>query len=101
MCKKQKDETWVEFFFRMFGEEPQTILAFVGFSIAVGLYMDGRDLLKEMTCSYQTLSREVLEMKIEIKSGIHEANIRLDDASNRISKLEDWHKFNDSKKNKQ
>lgn len=85
----------------MFGEEPQTILAFVGFSIAVGLYMDGRNLLKEMTCSYQTLSREVLEMRNELKTEMHEANMRLDDANTRVSKLEDWHKYEDARRRQQ
>lgn len=85
----------------MFCEEPQTILAFVGFAIAVGLYLDGRSLLKEMTSSYQTLSKEVLEMKYDLKKEMHEANLRLDDASTRVSRLEDWHKYEDSKRNKQ
>lgn len=91
MCKKNKDESWTEFVFRMFCEEPQTILAFVGFAIAVGLYLDGRCLLQEMTSAYQNLSREILEFKHEMKTEMH-------DATSRVSRLEDWHKYEDARR---
>lgn len=98
MCRKLKDETWVAFFFRMFCEEPQSILAFLGFAIAVGLYMDGRALLQEMTSAYRELSKDVSEMSHSINDRMNEANIRLQDASNRVSRLEDWHRYVDMKK---
>lgn len=90
MCKRLPDEPLWAYFFRMIREEPQTVLTILGYVGMVALYFDGKAMLSETTNAYKQLSSEIIQMRHELKTEMHEANIR-------INTLENWHKYEDSK----